>query len=147
MSHYTSLSVKSIFEYLLSKVFEYPYSRYLSYYSVKQAQIRREGYIFRNLSPWSLVCYWGLVSRHTRFLCILHDRHLVAIALESLQRKNQFIWPLPHPIPSLACGPAGTIWLHSVTSNYSTCISYNIFIFVRFVWNFHTIFYTHTASS
>ena len=52
---------------------------------------------------WWLVCYWGVLSRHTRFLCILHDRYFVRKALDSFQRKNQYIGPLPHPFPTLPC--------------------------------------------
>ena len=121
------------------------YNRVLSYRSVKPAQKRREGYIFRNLSLWSLVCYWGLECWHTSFLCILHDRHFVRIAFDSIQRNNQYIGPLPHPLPSLACGTAGPIWLHAITSNYSTCKSYNFFIFCTIFLKFpHKFLHTHS---
>ena len=61
--------------------------------------------------------YWGLVSslqvsRNTCFLCILYDRHSVAIALWCLEKKNRHIGPLPHPLPS----PCST-WLHAITHN------------------------------
>ena len=48
-----------------------------------QAQISREGYTFRNLSPWSLGCYWRIY--HTGRLC----RQFVRL----------FCWPtdLEHP--------------------------------------------------
>ena len=71
----------------------------------------------------------GLVPRHTCSLCILQYRTFVTIALECLEKKNQYIGPLHHPLPSLACRPLGLFWLQAVTPNYSTCISYNFFIF------------------
>ena len=75
-----------------------PYRRTIEVWDIAQyshALIRQEGYIFRNLPPWSLVCYWGVPSRHTHFLCILHDRNLIRKAVDSLQRNNQYITPLP----------------------------------------------------
>ena len=67
----------------------------------------------RSISPsvvLSVICVTEVCcpgNRHTRFLCMLHDRYLVTKALESLQKKkNQYIGPLPHPLPSLACSSA-----------------------------------------
>ena len=45
------------------------------------------------------------------------------------KQKNQF---LDHYLTSYiphACRPLGSIWLHSVTPNYLTCVSCNFFIF------------------
>ena len=85
------------------------------------------------------VCCPGIA---TCFLCILHDRNFITIALECLKKKNQYIGPLPHPLPSLACRPLGLFWLQAITPNYSTCISYN-FIFCRICLKFSHKFFTH----
>ena len=131
MSHHTSLSVK------------------YSGRSFNSPPWEERGTYFAT-SPREVSCVtevWCPDSRHTRSLCILHDGHFVAIALESLQRKNQYIGSLPHPLPSLACGPACTIWLHyrsRLTTQLVKAITSSFF--VRFVWNFLTSFYTDTAS-
>ena len=84
-------------------------------------------------------------TRHNRFLCILHDRYLVSIALESLEKKKSIhCGPLTHPLPSLACRPPGLPWLHPVTPNYSNCISYNFFIFCPICLEFsHKFLHTY----
>ena len=68
-----------------------PYSRVLSYRSVKRAQMQARGlHISQPTSIKSHVLLRSAVldSRHTCFLCILHDRELVAIALESFEKKK-----------------------------------------------------------
>ena len=80
----------------------------------------------------SVADVWCADNRHTRFLCILHDRYFVAIALYSLEKKRintVECRPLPHPLHPLLCRPPGLLWLHPVSPNYSTFISYNFFIF------------------
>ena len=52
------------------------------------------------------------VSRHTCFLCILHDRYLVAIALESLEKKKSIHWTIT-PSPTLPCLPSARLAGHS----------------------------------
>ena len=95
-------------------------------------------------SDASVVCYWGLLSWHTRFLWILHDRHFVTIAIESLEKKKSIHWTITPP-PTLPCLPSARFNLTaSVTPNYSTCISYNFFIFCPICLTFsHKFLYTY----
>ena len=57
--------------------------------------------------------------RHTRFLCILHDRDLVDIALESLEKKNSTHWTITPPPtgPTLPCQPSA--WLNLTTLGHA----------------------------
>ena len=50
------------------------YNRVMSYRSVNRAQIRLEEYIFDNLSPSGLGCYWLQPTHPTSLLCLLHGR-------------------------------------------------------------------------
>ena len=89
--------------------------------------------------------YFATSLHHTNtcFLCILYDRHSVAIALWCLEKKNQHIGPLPHPLPS-PCLALPDYTRSLITSQIVQAITSSFF--VRFVWDFHTSFYTHTAS-
>ena len=99
---------------------------------------------FFAISPHEVLCVTEVCCPGTLVsLAYYFTRHFVRIALKSLQRKNQYIGPLPHSLPSLACRPGLLKWLHSVTSNYSTCISYN-FIFCPICLKFsHKFLHTY----
>ena len=97
--------------------------------SVKRAQIRRKGYIFDNLSPSGLGCYWLLPALLTRLLCLLHNTYIVGIIQSAFQwKKSLILTSTPSPTLPTRCA-AGSIRLQAVTLNYSTCISYNFSIF------------------
>ena len=80
-----------------------PYCRLLSYCSVKLAEMRAEGYIFCNLSPLGLGCYWLLPPHPTSLLCLkclLRDKTIGRNNMERLSVKminNLDQYPLPNP--------------------------------------------------
>ena len=132
MSHYVSLSVKysgrglnfslqSIFEISLStaKLWSGESGTYFATYPHE---------------VWCVteVCCPGIPISFAYYM----TRHLVRISLDSIQRKNQYIGPLPHPLPSLAGGMGWLKWLQAVTPNYSNCISYNFLIFCQICLKF-----------
>ena len=81
----------------------------------------------------------------TCFLCILHDRYLVAIALESLKKKKSIHWIItPNPTPPLpAIHPACSDYTRSLLT---TQLALAIFIFFHFLYDLSQIFtqvFTH----
>ena len=129
-------------------LFLVPYSRVLRYSCVKRAQLIAEGYTKRHRHSWKLEWYWGVVNSYTRFFCILHVKNVVGILLANIVRKKQYITPFPHPLPSLKCVThkhLAPIWLQPLKSSTQIVYAITFSFIVRFVWNFHTIFYTLTA--
>ena len=122
-----------------------PYSRVLRYRALQPSSVRREEYTNRNLPTWDLEWYWTRVCGQTCFLCILRVKNVRRNIIGQLSKKKQYITQLPHPLPSLQWVAA----LSNMTtgSSQTTQIVYAVTFsfFVRFVWNCHTIFYTHTV--
>ena len=75
--------------------------------------------------------------------------HSVGKALvDSFHRKNQYIWPLLRPY-HLVRGMTGQavrpIYIHLASHNYSTCITYNFFIFCPICLKFsHKFLHTYS---
>ena len=116
-----------------------PYSRVLSYRLVKRAQLQAGGVHISQ--PTSFKSRVLLRSAGQAYPFPLHNIWQTLrnnIIREFRKEKNQYIGPLPHPLPSLVCRPHGSIWLDSVAPNYSTCISHNFFIFCPICLKFFT---------
>ena len=133
MSHHTSLCVK----YSGTSINFPPVQSCFELSLGKASSDAAGGDIFRNLPSSRLVCYWDLVSRNTCFLCILYEKHSVAIGLWCLEKKNQRFGPLLHPLPS-PCLTLPDCTRSLITSQILKAITSSFF--VRFVWNFHTSF-------
>ena len=97
VSHHTSLSVNYSGRSLNFRL--------LRYRSVKQAQIRREGCIFRNLPPSRLVCYWGVLSTQCPGIpisfCKLHETLCNKSIREFRKEKINTLDHYPTPYPPL----------------------------------------------
>ena len=129
-------------------LFLVPYSRVLRYRWVKRAQLIAEGYTERSPTPWKMEWYWAVACSRTRFLCILHVKNVVGISLANIVGKINTLHHFPTPwVPTFSRVCNTSLQYDYSRSRLSTQIVYAITFsfFVRFVWNFHTIFYTHTA--
>ena len=87
---------------------------------------------------------WGVVSSHTRFLCILHVKNVVGILLANIVRKK-IHYTITHPLPSLECVTPCSNMITATHAKYSNCIRYNFFIYCPICMKFaHNILHTYS---
>ena len=101
MSHHTSLSVK----YSTTSInFPHVQSRFELSLGKASSDAAGGGYISQPPSITSGVLLRSSVQSSVIPLSFAYymTRHFVAIALWCLEKKNQHIGPIPHPLPSLA---------------------------------------------